>query len=298
MKKLMCAISAAALCGAVFADITSANVVGYQNKALTGDSMNDFVVRTMVPVGVEWEDVTLGDLTGTNQDEDGNGGWDFGQDFLMTLQENGLVEETYAYITPYWATALAGDGYSCAGAGWYLYSDIEQEIFTNKQDAEKLNFRQGFKVNVQSGTAVTLNNAGEVINKGWIPVALTGNSMNDFTGNITPVKIHIGDILGTDQDEDGNGGWDFGQDFLMTLLENGLVKETYAYITPYWAAALAGDGYECAGAGWYLYSDIEQEIFTNLQNDKVEFEPGQAFKVNIQSGTEVQLLFPSALGTK
>ena len=139
----------------MFADVTSANVVGYQNKALTGDAVNDFVVRTLVPVGTEWENVTLGDLTGTDQDEDGNGGWDFGGDFLMTLKDNGLVKETYAYITPFWAAALEGDGYTCAGPGWYLDADLVAEDFTNIQN-EKVEFDPGqaFKVNIGSASEI------------------------------------------------------------------------------------------------------------------------------------------------
>ena len=285
----------------MFADVTSANVVGYQNKAMAADGSNNFVVRTLNQMATDWDDCELGMLTVTLVDKDGNGGWDPWMDNLMTLDPaNGLPLETYAYFSPYYAEQYG------VPAGWYTADEIigldeDPQIIPEKtRDDVKINFRDGFKVVIASGNEVTVNNAGEVLSKGWIPLSLNADGSNNFTGNVTPVNIKIGDIQVTETDlETGMGGWDPWMDVLCKLdPANGLPVETYTYMTPYYAA---GD-YSC-DPGWYTTTDLENAdnlgipLQGKCQNEKVSFDAGEAFKVVIASGNEVQLFIPSALGT-
>jgi len=260
------------------------SVVGYQNKALTGGAKNDFVVRTLLPVGKEWTDVTLGDLTGTDS---GDVQWDYGADYLYTLKQNGLVDETYTYLCGTYAVDYPG-----SVVGWYTKSDADSEQFSSAtcKNGLPLNFRQGFKMNAGS-SGMTLNNAGEVIPKGWVEVTLTGGAKNDFTGNVTPVAIKIGDITGTDTE---TTQWDYGADYLYTLKQNGLVEETYTFLCATYAADYVG-----SVVGWYTKTDADAERFTSetCKNEAVEFQPGQAFKMNAGS-SGISIYIPSALGTK
>ena len=89
MKKLMFAVAAIAA-GAAMADVTSANVVGYQNKELAGQA-NSFVAMTLMPIGIAKADVTLSQFVPT----DGEAGWMYNADYLMTLKPNGTTEKTY-----------------------------------------------------------------------------------------------------------------------------------------------------------------------------------------------------------
>jgi len=246
--------------------------------------VNDFTVRTLLPVGKDWTAVTLGDLSGTDT---ATAQWDFGGDYLYTLKKNGLVEETYTYLCGTYAADYPG-----SVVGWYTKNDADSEQFSSAtcKNGVILNFRQGFKMNAGS-SGMSLNNAGEVVPKGWIEIALTGGGVNDFTGNITPNTIKIGDIIGTDTE---TIQWDFGGDYLYTLKRNGLVEETYTFLCATYAADYPG-----SVVGWYTKNDADSEQFSaeTCKNNAVEFLPGQAFKMNAGS-SGVSIFIPSALGTK
>ena len=260
--------------------------------------MNDYCIQTLVQVGKSMEETTLGNLVcrddGRDESEELKGyTWDFGVDFLYTLKENGLVQDTYTYLAPSWAMY-----YEDAPVGWYTEEVAQEGSFSedNCQNAVPLDFRTGFKVNAGSDE-MSFTGAGEVVPKGWIEVTLKGNAYNDYTGNFTPVRIDIGDIVcrddGRDESEELKGyTWDFGVDFLYTLKENGLVQDTYTYLAPSWAMY-----YEDAPVGWYTEEVAQEGSFSedNCQNTKVHFDPGEEFKVNAGS-EEMSIYIPSALG--
>ena len=66
-------------------------------------------------------DIKLGDLTAT----DGEEGWEFDTDFLFTIKPNGCADQTYGWVSPYWAEALEDKTLE----GWHLYSNLQSEEY-------------------------------------------------------------------------------------------------------------------------------------------------------------------------
>ena len=122
-------------------------LVGYQNKALTCNGKNDFVVHTFRTVGTEGTAMTLGDLKATD-DPDNEVYWDYCSDFLYTLKQNGLVEKTYAFLCATYAADIEG-----APVGWYFDYDAAVDNFSEDTcQNNEVTFEPGqaFKVNASS----------------------------------------------------------------------------------------------------------------------------------------------------
>ena len=274
MKKLMFAVAAIAA-GAAMADVTSANVVGYQNKELS-ENANSFVAMTLQPIGVAKADVTLSEFVPT----DGEFGWSYGTDYLATIKPNGTFDKTFGYVSPFWAD-LAGDK---SYVGWHLFANVSEDNFEGERfDNEKIPFGTGVAVYTAMAN-VTVTFAGEVLADDY-GVPLSENA-NTFTGIICPADIKLGDLSATD----GEFGWSYGTDYLATIKPNGTFDVTYGYVSPFWAD-LAGDkSYE----GWHLFANISEDNFEGERFDNVQLKAGQAIAVyTAMSG--VELVVPSAL---
>ena len=86
-------------CAAVgFGDITSQNVVGYQNKELKGNAAYNLSVATFKAVDKDSDKMVLGDIAA-----------------------NGAVDKAYSYVG---ATDAAEWG---CPAGWYLTADLNDD---------------------------------------------------------------------------------------------------------------------------------------------------------------------------
>ena len=231
---------------------------------------------TLQPIGIAKADVTLSQFVPT----DGEEGWSYGTDFLMTLKPNGTTDKTYGYMSPFWAD-LAGDK---SYKGWHLYENLSQDIFDGERcDNVKIPFGTGVAM-YTSMANVTVTFAGEVLADDY-GVPLSGGA-NTFTGVVCPVDVVLGDLSATDGEE----GWSYGTDFLMTIKPNGTTDKTYGYMSPFWAD-LAGDkSYE----GWHLYENLSQDIFDGERCDNVPLKSGQAVAV-YTSMAGVELVIPSAL---
>ena len=96
--------------------------VGYQNKELSYQA-NSFVAMTLQPIGVAKADVTLSQFVPT----DGENGWMYNADFLMTLKPNGTTDKTYGYLSPYWAGPDGLDDKTAAG--WHLFVNLQNDEF-------------------------------------------------------------------------------------------------------------------------------------------------------------------------
>ena len=273
MKKLMFAAAVAALSTATIADVVSSSVVGYQNKALAGNSAFNLTVATFKTVGKDASAMTLGDI-GASSD------WMTGQDEVKTLLANGAVDKAYTYVN-----ATDASDWGCP-EGWYLTADIEDESIEDLTEYCKnttaLPLGNGLLVLVASASTTTTY-AGEVLDTDQ-PLTLKGNSAFNITGNISPTDISLGDIT-------ASSDWMTGQDELKTLQSNGAVDKAYTYVHE----ADASD-WGCP-AGWYLTKDIEDESIEDLtpycKND-TSVAAGEAFVVLVASASTT-ITIPSAL---
>ncbi len=273
MKKLMF-VATAALCAAVgFADVESANVVGYQNKELTGSYAYNLSVATFRAVDKDTEKMVLGDIAASAD-------WMAGADEVKTLLANGAVDKAYSYVG---VTDAAEWG---CPAGWYLTADLNDDSIVDLtplcKNNDPLPLGNGLLVLVGSAST-TLTYAGEVLTADQ-PIALKSSYAYNITGNVSPVDITLGDIT-------ASADWMAGADELKTLKANGAVDQAYSYV----GATDAAD-WGCP-AGWYLTADLNDdsiEDLTPLCKNAIPVKAGEAFIVLVGTSTTT-ITIPSAL---
>lgn len=274
MKKLMIAASAA-LCAAVgFGDgITSANVVGYQTKALTDAYAYNLTVATFRAAGKDADKMILGDIAASAD-------WMAGSDEVKTLLANGAVDKAYTYVG---ATDAAEWG---CPAGWYLTADVKDDSIEDLtpycKNNDPLPLGNGLLVLVGSAST-TLTYAGEVLAADQ-PIALKDAYAYNITGNVSPVDITLSDITASAE-------WMTGSDELKTLKANGAVDQAYTYV-----GVTDATEWGCP-AGWYLTADVKDDSIEDLTpycKNAIPVKAGEAFIVLVGKATTT-ITIPSAL---
>ena len=153
MKKLMCA-AAALVAGVAVADVTSANIVGYQTKSDMVAGFN-FTVPTFTSIGTSTVSIQDIKLSGEAM------AW---VDTIQILDENGNAVEQYLWDGSQWLETI---GYSAAD--------------------KTLKAGEGFLISsISNGSKTTY--AGEV---GKDDVMLECVAGFNFTGNSTPIAMDI-----------------------------------------------------------------------------------------------------------
>jgi len=110
MKKLVIALAACVMAGAVSAQVTS-QVVGYQTVPLTQNGYT-FTCATLAPIGMTGGNMTLGDIAA-------NENFAPFEDSVQIFDASGSVILTVTYVSP---AAVEGTEFE---PGWYDYADIE-----------------------------------------------------------------------------------------------------------------------------------------------------------------------------
>ena len=271
MKKLMFAAAVAAISTVGFSDVVSSSVVGYQNKALTGNGKFDFCVNTFRTVGKEIATMSLGDISASAT-------WQAGSDELKTLTQGGGISASYTYVN-----ASEAAEWGCE-QGWYLTSDVnddEADLSVLCKNDVSLPMTKGVLLSVGL-SSTTLVYAGEVLSADQ-PIALTGNGKFDFTGNISPTDLTLGDIT-------ANASWQAGSDELKTLTLGGGISASYTYVNASEAAE-----WGCA-PGWFLTADVndDEADLSVLNKNDVSLPAGQAVLVSVGLSTTT-ITVPTAL---
>ena len=294
--KAMTMMAAAALCASVFGQVSSGNVIGFQNKSVEESGSSFIVCPTFENVG-EAKTIRLTDIKVT--------GYSSGESPLTIQSMDGSAngkqvnlgtdqDPDWQEFTFYWYD-LPGDGYP---AGWYddmggSLSDPELNKFGICQDDITFESGAGFII-IRYDDEATLQFAGEV-KKTDTKFGSFDGSDSTVVGNPFPVKCTLDQVwiegyssgespltiqpmdkaangkqvnLGTDQDPD----W---QEF-----------------TFYWYD-LPGDGYP---AGWYddmggSLGDKEQNKF-GIDEKEITFEAGDAY-IGIRYDEDALLCFPA-----
>ena len=263
MKKLI-ALAAVATCGAALA-VESANIVGYQNKDLTGQ-VAPSIGATFAGVGADT--FKLGDIAVE--------GFQYDTETLQVLStDNAATIARYTYVTPEWDEEdFEGDG---AAVGWWIAGQEGEE----GGSANDVTFApgQGFLGNF-GYKKVKLTYAGQV---------LEGATELDFTGKVSPM---IANPLPTDV-KLGNvacEGFQYDTETLQVLSTvNAATVTRYTYVTPEWDEEdFEGDG---SAVGWWIAGQEGEE--GGSAND-VTWGAGQAMLGNF-GYKKVKLTFPAAL---
>jgi hypothetical protein len=256
MKKLMIAASAA-LCATVsFAELASANVVGYQETTLKNTYGYSFIAPTFVDVGAQTASYDLQNikLTGANV---GDGA----SDYIEIWDDAGaMTDEAFFYVTK-------AQGYEKDG---WVTEIMGDEYVENKT----LDIGKGFYLYVGSGDDVQVQYAGQVV-KGSPTTAELPYGYN-IIGNSTPSDVDLQEIklLGANV---GDGA----SDYIEVWDDTGsMTDEAYFYVTK-------AQGYE--KDGWVT------EIMGDEYVEDVTYLPGQAFFLYIGSGEDVKVQLPAVL---
>ena len=89
-------------------------MVGYQNKALSGNYAYNLTVNSFKTVGKDADKMTLGDIVPSAS-------WMGGSDELKTLKSNGAVDQAYTFMN---AQDAKDWGFT---PGWYLTSEYNND---------------------------------------------------------------------------------------------------------------------------------------------------------------------------
>ena len=268
----------------MFADVTSANVVGYQNREIE-PGMWPLVCNTFKAIGKDKADMTLGDFKVA-------GAWSFwGGDNVMLLNPDGSVKQlddqenpgdtidaAYTYATV--------DGEGAPVDGWYQFTKALNEFnFNYPGDDESIEYGDGF-------VALVGNPDTQLAFFGEVPAGPQNLACEEGTwqllGNALPVACTIDDIT-------PNEMWSFwGGDNIMILNSDGSVKQLDDLENPgdtidaaYTYATVDGEG--APENGWYQFTKALNEFNFNYRSEE-EFAAGDAFVVLTSTpGTEIQL---------
>ena len=276
MKKLMCAIAAVSA-GICLADVTSANVVGYQNKEVTPNTMN-ISCSTFLPVGTDGSKAVLGDIKA-------NDTFAFAEDNLQLLTGTGGTLAQYTYCNEEWAAEFESTGLK---VGWYDYEEISNWDWESTAPESKNNVELPFgsMFILQSGyEGAALIYAGQVLDADK-EFEIVPGTMN-MLGNATPVDLTLGDIKANDT-------FAFAEDNLQTLTGTGGTLAQYTYCNEAWAAEFESTGLK---VGWYDYEEISNwdwESTAPESKNSLPIPSGYGFI--IQSGYEgAGIIIPSPL---
>ena len=259
----------AELGGAVFADVTSANVVGYNTSEQITKEYNEMIAGAFSGVSNDGK-FTLAALKGTGYapstsvDIGGgmivwSGGCGMGQIELQVLNPNGTAKASY-----FWAdckTGIEGINYEEYTPGWYKKisgpSGVQFIKLTDGEIAE-LEFDQG-----QAFWVASILETGKIVSAGAVPTKsiefLTIKEYNIAAGNGMPVDYTLGNLMATGYspstsvDMGGlivwSGGCGTGQFELQVLNPNGTAKASYFWVDC--KTGIVGINYEEYTPGWY-----------------------------------------------
>ena len=243
MKKLMIAASAA-LCATVGLCIESANVVGYQNKAVRKNFSQQ--VCTFDQIGVPGGALDLQDLIPVDGEGDYVGEGDVNIQFESPL---GVLQAAYAYYGPKELNKKQTE------AGWY------------DEDTEELAdyiFSSGEGFQVQAGSAFYFQYSGEV-NMAETDVPFRKNFSPQ--GNIRPTNVDIQDIIPVDGEGEYIGEGAVNIQFSSPL---GLLEAAYAYYGP------KELNKKQTVAGWYDEDTEELAEYTFASGEGFRIQAGTA----------------------
>ena len=178
----------------MFADVTSANVVGYQNKGLN-PLKKAYICQTMQTIGKTVAKQTLADWSVSPD-------FEFDNDFIMFWTEDGDMAGKYTYVPQEIIDDPEMEIPAGTKPGWFDFAavDIDWDFSANLNNTE---VPMGTMAMVfTANNDATVNFAGEVRND-VTPLTLVPLKKT-YIGNCSPVDITLGDIEASEEFEFDN----------------------------------------------------------------------------------------------
>ena len=284
MKKLMFAVAAVAA-GVAFAEVQSANIVGYQNLG-TDSAESPSVGMTFTPISGA-ETFKLGTITAKDMDPD--------IDCLQLLDsETTKILGQYSYFSKELADELAIDDGGQAGdyddlVGWWDIGMAGEP--DNYRGDEDINVGQGFLGLMMSHSPTFFVANGEVPTE-WSFIH-TDNAESPYICNYMPINFKFKDITATDMDPDID---------CLQLLDSETTKilGQYSYFSKELADELAIDDGGQAGdyddlVGWW---DVGMAGEPDNYRGEEPLNAGQAFLGLMMSHGDTYFNFPGVNNLK
>lgn len=259
--------------------ILNSQVVGYQNLdvAAQTDGGVTYLVNTIPAVGVDLEEVTLGDFKVVPPD----GGLTADVSvYLTTFTSDGQLEGEYLYIDQ--ALVDAGVG-GVETPGWYTKESVDNWT-PEAADDVIIAFGRGVIILSDCGAKVTC--AGEVLSNGvTFEITSSVDGGVTYTGNTSPVDLTLKDFAITPPE----GGLTADVSvYLTTFTSDGQLEGEYLYIDQALVDAGVG-GVETPG--WYTKESVDN--WTPESAGDVEIAAGRMFIILSDCGAKITI--PSAL---
>ena len=284
MKKLMFA-AAAAFCGTVFA-LESANIVGYQNRAVEKSGWN-LICNTFLPVNGEKSAMKLGDFKPA--------GWDFWSGDTVQFLDAGGGTASFEFegemLDALFTYATTAEG--APADGWYQYDKAYNDMVYVSGDEMSLEYGEG-AVYQTTSPETTLVFSGTVADAPQ--TILSDKSGWNLIGNPTPVDINFADIT--------PDGWDFWSGDTIQFLDAGGGTESFSWTNPeteeveslpaLFTYATTAEG--APADGWYQYDKAYNDMVYISISDAgfADLKAGAGFvSQTVSDSTGIQ--FPGAL---
>jgi len=233
MKKLMTAFAVCALAGAVYAQIESQNIVGYQTVPLTQNGYT-FSCATLAPIGMTGGNMILGDIAA-------NENFSPFEDAIQIFDSTGskILMATYVSQAVLDANEITG-----VEAGWWDLADVNFE----NGDLNDTVIQFGSSMTVFTGYAgAGLVYVGELVQSDN-PLPLVQNGYT-FLGNASPVDLLLGDIT-------ANENFSPFEDAIQIFDSTGSKILMATYVSQ---AVLDANEITGVEAGWWDLADVNFE---------------------------------------
>lgn len=255
MKKLMFAAAAIAA-GVAVADITSANVVGYQNHKMYGSGIT-WLMSTLQDMNNTCEEQTLGSFKVPT-----DAGFGSGDTIVLEIWgSDGLLQGAYSFMDE---ANMAGWGLSIPG--WYPLDLVQGWTATDDDLANDKVIPFGSGVIITSAEAdSTVTFAGQVL--GQKTYTINGSAIT-WTGNATPVNLWLKDFA-----LPADAGFGSGDTIVLEIWdEEGSLEGSYSFMDE---ANMAGWGLSIPG--WYPLDLVQGWTATDddCANNKVMIPSGK-----------------------
>ena len=311
MKKLMIGLAAAGLCSAVFADVTSANIVGYLKNSV-GSLESPGIGMVFTPINgastYMLKEITVESSNGKYMSPI--------NEYLQKLDDATDVEGRYTYISEaYLKATFTGtawkDDYLDAIGWWNWDSSWRTQFKSLIQNGNYGHKCTDAETTFDVGTAFLANFSGKnglvFVSSGAAPKSLSitiGSLESPFIANFVPRKIDINEIEVTSN----NGKYMSPiNEYLQKLDDATDVIGRYTYISEaYLKATFTGtawkDDYLDAIGWWNWDSSWRTQFKTLIQNGNyshkiktLDVNPSDSFLGNFSGKNGLVFKFPDSV---
>ena len=266
----MIGLAAAGLCSAVFADVTSANIVGYAEQSVDGVAGSIMITPNFLNVG-DNDYITLNDITVSGYTANQSGAI-----HVKVLNAGGGTEEDETWGTKdfrWYDNSISGKGDK---VGWYNKGG------NTKVDAKSIKFYRGDALWVTRKAGFSLQISGQVYTADKMTCSIDGVAGSIGIGNPYHDTIDLYDIVVKGYTSNQSGAI-----HVKVLNAGGGTEEDETWGTKdfrWYDNSISGKGDK---VGWYNKGGN-----TKIEKGQVTFPAGQGLWVTRKAGFYVEITNP------